>query len=206
VTDISDLISNEGVVLEEIQLITSDNKASLQIEAGTVALTEDGQPLQYIETLPVAEPPAPPKANVIGLAYDFKPNGARFEPPLTMTIHYDQSSIPDGVAETDLVIAYFDTKTNNWIELESVVDPTTNTITAKVSHFTLFAVLAPSPAPSPTPTPKPTPIPTITPPPPPPAAPLNVWVIIGPILGLLLIALIIVLTIRRRRQQYYSFK
>lgn len=200
VTDISNVVSDEGIVLEKIQLSTTDNKATLEISAGTLALTEEGQPLEYIETVPVAAPPKPPKANIIGLAYDFKPNGATFTPPLTMTIKYDPISIPSGVAETDLVIAYFDTETNQWVELDCVVDTINNTITAQVKHLTLFAVLAPAPTPTPTPTP------TATPVPPPPAAKLNVWVIIGPILGIILIALLAIMMIRRRKQQYYSFK
>ena len=202
VTDISDKITDEGVVLEEIQVNTFDQVAKLVISAGTKALTATGQPLQSIETVPVSRPPAPPKATIVGLAYDFKPDGATFEPPLTLTMKYNPASIPSGVAEKDLVIAYYDTKTKTWIELECVVDTVNNTITAQVRHFTLFALLAPAPAPTPTPTPVPTPTPTPIPPPP-SAAKLNVWLIIGPILGVLLIAAMVIIMIRRRKRFVY---
>lgn len=105
------------------------------------------------------------------VAYDFGPSGARFEPPITLTMTYDPGTLPPGVAERDLYIAYWDG--SQWLILESTTDTTTKTVSAKVSHFTLFAVigrLAPTPTPMPTPkpTPAPTPKPTPTPVPPSP--------------------------------------
>jgi hypothetical protein len=46
------------------------------------------------------------------------------------------------VAEKNLVIAVYDPDTGQWQELESTVDVENNTVTAKVSHFSTFAVLA----------------------------------------------------------------
>ena len=40
------------------------------------------------------------------------------------------------------MIAYYDAAAGRWVVLPSVVDTETNTITAKVSHFTTFAVIA----------------------------------------------------------------
>ena len=86
-------------------------------------------------------PPTPEDAHVIGLVYDFGPKEATFDPPVTLTISYDPSLIPEGVNEEDLVIAYYDEDTSKWIELDSIVDTQTKTISAKVSHFTSFAIL-----------------------------------------------------------------
>jgi len=38
-------------------------------------------------------------------------------------------------------IAYFDTVTNQWVELQGTIDPATNSITVTVNHFTRFAVV-----------------------------------------------------------------
>jgi hypothetical protein len=46
------------------------------------------------------------------------------------------------VAEENLVIAWWHAETGEWVNLDSVVDPVTNTITARVSRFSAFAVLA----------------------------------------------------------------
>ena len=55
---------------------------------------------------------------------------------------YDPDTLPEGVAEEDLAIAYYDKEAGQWVELECVVDTENNTITASVSHFTTFAILA----------------------------------------------------------------
>jgi len=51
------------------------------------------------------------------------------------------------VAEEDLLLAYYDEGTGEWVELDGVVDTANNTITASVPHFTTFAVIGTVPAP-----------------------------------------------------------
>jgi hypothetical protein len=114
----------------------------LDIGNGTTALTGGGEPLQTIELQPIGEPPAPPAdCHIIGLAYDFGPEGATFDPPITLTWAYNPGQCPEGVAEGDLVIAYYDVETGQWVELECSVDTVNHVITANVSHFTVFAIL-----------------------------------------------------------------
>jgi len=147
--NLSDSIGEDGVVTETIEQTFADGAASIKVPEGTIALSSEGTPLEAIEVVPVDEPPEPPAdTNVIGLAYDFGPDGATFDPPITITLVYDPALLPEGVAEEDLVIAYFDVGTGTWRELECVVDPATNTITAQVIHFTVFAILAEIPKPA----------------------------------------------------------
>jgi len=86
-------------------------------------------------------PPPPEDANIIGLPYDFGPDGATFDPPITFTWTYDPEALPEGVAEEDLVIAYYDEDAGEWVELDCVVDTENNVITASVPHFTCFAII-----------------------------------------------------------------
>ena len=86
---------------------------------------------------------------VRGDAYEFGPTGATFNPPMTMTIAYDPATIPAGVSETSLFLAFFDTAANQWAVLPGSVDnPVTHTVSAPVSHFTLYSVMAPRPTPA----------------------------------------------------------
>jgi hypothetical protein len=87
-------------------------------------------------------PPAPPaEANVIGLVYDLGLAGATFDPAITLTFTYDPANIPAGVAEENLVIAFWDG--SKWVELTNIkVDPVTHTISGETSHFTAFSVIA----------------------------------------------------------------
>ncbi|MFH1820565.1 MAG: transmembrane domain-containing protein [Candidatus Nealsonbacteria bacterium] len=222
-------IDKKGEVKETIVVTSPDGKLTMDIPKGTIAKDEKGKPLKTLEAIAYETPPAPPAENhVIGLAYDFGPNGATFDPPMTLTWSYDPDALPEGVAEENLVLAYYDEETGEWVETECVVDTETNTITASVSHFTIFAIIGvetpPTPVPpeptlpkpEPTPTPEPKPEPTVEPAPTPtpaePAVPepeptpvtvtkpsLN-WPLVGGIVGgCLTVGLIIFLLVRRRR-------
>ena len=143
VTDVTGFITPDGVFTETVIAESFDGLAYLTINEGTIGLIE-GEPLSEISMVEMEEPPAPPEdSSVIGLVYDFGPDGATFDPPIILTITYDELLIPEGVAEENLVIAMWDEEAGEWVNLEDItVDPETNTITAKVSHFTAFTVLA----------------------------------------------------------------
>ena len=141
-TDVRGMVTTAGVFLEPITATSEDELLTLTIPEGTVGLTEELEPLDEITVVIMDEPPAPPEdAHVIGLTYDLGPDGATFDPPITLTFSYDPDALPEGVAEADLVLAYYDEDTGEWIELDGVVDTVNNTITASVPHFTTFAII-----------------------------------------------------------------
>ncbi|GAI67810.1 unnamed protein product, partial [marine sediment metagenome] len=125
-----------------IEATTEDGMLTMTIPEGTIALDIEGEPLETLEVAVDETPPDPPEdAHVIGLAYDFGPDGAIFDPAITLTCAYDPDALPDDVAEGDLVLAYYDEATGEWVELDCVVDTVNNTITASVAHFTTFAII-----------------------------------------------------------------
>ena len=140
-TDVSDIVTTDGIFTEEAVAESFDKLCHLTITEGTKGLTKEKEPLSQITMVEAEEPLAPPEdAYIIGLVYDFGPDGATFEPPITLTITYDPSLIPEGVAEENLVIAYYNEDSRQWIELDSVVNSEANIVSAKVSHFAAFAV------------------------------------------------------------------
>jgi hypothetical protein len=144
VYDVSEVVSAAGVFRQDVTLESADDNVKLAIDRGTKGLTKEGRRLTRISITPMEEPPAPPEdASIIGLTYDIGPDGATFDPPITLTFTYDPDEIPEGVDEEDLVIALWDEAAGEWVELEDcVVDPVTHTITAPVSHFSKYAVIA----------------------------------------------------------------
>ena len=142
-TDVSDIIGSDGVFTGGIAAESEDGKCVLTINAGIKGLTRGGRSLEQIALVEMETPPDPPEdSNVIGLAYDLGPDGATFDPPIDLTFSYDESLIPEGVTEENLVVALWDSETDEWVELVCVIDPENNTITAEVSHFTIFSILA----------------------------------------------------------------
>lgn len=135
-------IDNDGVIQKTIEATSEDGNLTITIPKNTIALDKDGNPLDSLEAAPSENPPDPPEdANIIGLAYDFEPDGATFDPSITLVYTYDPSEIPEGVAEANLILAYYDEEADKWVSLDCTVDTETHTITASVSHFTTFAVL-----------------------------------------------------------------
>jgi hypothetical protein len=135
-------ISRGGKLRETIEATSADYMLTITIPEGTSVLSEDGKRLKNLVARVVEVLPPPLEvSHIIGLAYDFGPDGATFDPAITLTITYDPSLIPEGVAEENLVIAYYNEDSSQWIELDSVVNSEANTVSAKVSHFTIFAVI-----------------------------------------------------------------
>lgn len=142
-TDVRGKVTATGRFTRSVTATSEDELCTLTIPRDTVGLTEELEPLDEITMVIMDEPPPPPeKAEIVGLAYDFGPDGATFDPQITLTWRYDPDALPDGVAEEDLVLAYYDEEAGKWVELDCVVDTENDTITAPVSHFTTFAIIA----------------------------------------------------------------
>jgi len=136
-------ISETGEILKTIEVISPDGLLTVTIPKGTITLcTEDGKPLSTLYVNVESSPRPPPEfSHIIGLAYDFGPPCATFEPPITFTWRYNPDTLLKNVAEEDLVVACFIEDTGKWEECPSKVNTGTNTITAEVSHFTHFAII-----------------------------------------------------------------
>jgi len=144
------LISDDGEILETIEATSEDEELTITIPEGTIALDENGDPLVSLEITVDENPPDPPEgAHIIGLTYEFGPDGATFYPPITLVFTYDPDELPEGVDEEDLVIAYYDENANEWVECSCSCDPETHCITASVTHFSCFSIIAFETPPSP---------------------------------------------------------
>jgi hypothetical protein len=144
--DLEDITTSGGVFTEEVTFESEDGDFTIYIPEDTVGTTEDGDPLPSISiTKKLSSPSAPEDASFVGMPYDLEPDGASFDPPITISFTYDPTKLPDGVEPKSLGIAYYDEDSKSWVMLdpESIkIDPETHTITAKIGHFTLFGVMA----------------------------------------------------------------
>ena len=142
--------TTKGETRETIEATSEDGNLTITIPRGTIALDEDDNSLRTLKAEFYESPPDPPEdAHIIGLAYDLGPDGATFDPEITLGYTYDPDDLPEGVNEEDLVLAYYNEDIGEWVELDTTVDPVTNTIIAEVDHFTVFTIIAPAAAPAP---------------------------------------------------------
>jgi hypothetical protein len=149
-TDISDNIDWRGVVNKTIIARSADYKCTVNLNEGTKARDKDDRPLKKIVIVELEDPLAPPEDCVtIGLTYDISPSGATFKPMAILTITYDRLQIPEGVSEEELVIATWDEAIGEWVELtDCVVNQIAQFITAPISHFSAFTIMAHTAPPS----------------------------------------------------------
>jgi hypothetical protein len=139
-----------------------DGGATLDIPGGDNVTGGDGGPVYQIGAAGFLAgdpgvPSAPGGACMIGMAYDFTPSGATFDPPATLTIKYNLDDLgsycPDCAVNPDpssFVIAYWDTTSGEWTALDSTVDLANQTVSAQISvvtWFALFCGLPPAPPP-----------------------------------------------------------
>ncbi len=134
-----------GVVQKAIQLKTPDGKVTLDIPAGAALKDSNGSALKSISASIPPTPPAPPQDNAIILDWALGPDGAVFNPPLDLTLQYDPGAIPARGAEDTLYLAYWDG--SKWVTQESQRDAVKKTITAKITHFSQYAILDKIPPP-----------------------------------------------------------
>jgi len=135
---------SQGKLISNHTKESSDGNARIIIHAGTIALDVDGKPLESVSIT---------KADLGGTiaAYNIGPDGATFSPQAELEIKFDSSEAKN----KDLIIRMF--KGGKWTVLETTVDTRADTITAKVPHFTIFALFSKEKQPVPTKTPEITP-------------------------------------------------
>lgn len=62
--------------------------------------------------------------------------------PITLTVHYDEDALPEGMDEADLEILRYDTDLAAWVAPPQTLDVGANTITVVLDHLSEFALMA----------------------------------------------------------------
>ncbi len=130
-----------------INIVSEDRDAEITIPEGTKVSDENGNPINQI-SLKVLERnfDGLNNAPVIGMVvYEGLPDGAHFEPAITVKIHYNTNEIPPGIEEESLKIAWFDKDKGLWWGLPTTVDTVNHILSAEVYHFTPISVSACTP-------------------------------------------------------------
>ncbi|WP_292395688.1 hypothetical protein [Methanoculleus sp. UBA303] len=134
-------LSETGEVSAPVTVRTGDGAGSLTVGEGTRARDKDGNPLGEV-TIARADaaglPPAP-RGTTIGFALTCGPAGAAFDPPVTLTytLSTEEWAKIGGAAPK---VMWYDPASKAWQEVPATVDPATRTVTARVSHFSIFAL------------------------------------------------------------------
>ncbi len=128
-----------GEVTASTTVRTADGTGTLEIPAGTTARDAAGNPLGAVTVARAAEVPAVPPGTTVGIALDCGPAGAVFDPPVTLTytLSTEEWAKIGGAAPK---VMWYDPASKAWQEVPATVDPATRTVTARVPHFSIYAL------------------------------------------------------------------
>jgi YVTN family beta-propeller protein len=123
-----------------VQLQTDDGNFIFDIPKDTILCDSTNAPLNNISAAVISNPPMPSSPRSILMAFEFGPEGACFNPSITLTVPLNNKTLPEGTIKDSLALAYWDGK--SWITIDSKIDPAAGTIAAQISHFSQWALLA----------------------------------------------------------------
>jgi hypothetical protein len=142
----TDAGNNQGSIPQGSNLPSQDGQCILMINPGTKVVDADGKSLQQVTPTPSAGVmPVFQGMAGISLAYDLSPQGATFDPFITITLKYSRDQVPPGVDETRLFMARWDKTAGRWQEIAGcVVNTQGKTISAKISQSGSYRAMAPT--------------------------------------------------------------
>jgi fibronectin type 3 domain-containing protein len=133
--------TSSGMAQSTVVLENTNKECSLSIASGTRLMTSSGAVLSQITLIDNMSPPAAPAGKaIIGVARDFGPNGAKFDPAITIKMKYNPATLPQGVTPDMLSVAYWDG--TMWQMLTSQLDQLNSMVSASITHFTTFAIVS----------------------------------------------------------------
>ena len=136
-------LNSSGATTTSYIIESADKNCTIQIAGGTKLVDASGIPLTSLtHGIPATVPDAPANVGVLS-AQELGPSGARFDPAINLTLTYDQTKLSSGINEETPYIAFWDG--TNWTALPTVLDTTLSEATASITHFTIFAVMVPTP-------------------------------------------------------------
>jgi hypothetical protein len=151
------MTDSNGIVARSVTISAADKVATLFVPSGVKALDAKGKSLSEISIKPLASEkmPAVPSGALFrfaGYVYEAGPDGATFEPGITLTF-----DIPEDAWNAldlngqQLVVKWYNKKTGLWEDVPTTVSKNSKSVSAKITHFSTYALFT-EPATTTTPT------------------------------------------------------
>ena len=139
---LSEKMDEEGVLIEDCDLASTDGRAVLHLEKGTRVLNEGGQPIQSI-TITTRPPKAEIEYSMMSSpTYEIDPRGAILEPPGQLTIQFDAPTDFPGIDPNDPQVgASCGELEVDWEILDTQADIDSLTATADMDRLGSFIVI-----------------------------------------------------------------
>ena len=143
-------VNSLGKILDDFMASSAD--ITVSIDKYTKMKGADGKRLAEINIEEIDTLPAPLEGYMILKAFDFNPNGAKFDPGIRINMKFDPNELELGQT---VAIAYYDESTGAWQIIEGIITEDGQAVFT-VDHFSVFAVMATEAVSTPAPTTTPT--------------------------------------------------
>jgi hypothetical protein len=146
----------EGKTLADYTIATDPAagfSSSVGVPSGTTALTSTGQPVTEISVTPLDPATVTDITAAAGGVFSFSgysvecsPSGAQFTGGVaTISFSLTPSQWSAALEKVNgntaaMTISYYDPAAKSWVEIPTVVDPVTHTVSAQTSHFSTYAL------------------------------------------------------------------
>ena len=131
------LVDSQGYLQKAVDAISLDGTMTINISGDTKILDSAGNPLTNITVTPIEPPAAAPEGYQILKSFDFTPNGAQFDPGITITISFNPSDVPSGKT---VALAFYNETEGKW-EFVPGINNGDGTATFAVLHFSAYSLM-----------------------------------------------------------------
>jgi hypothetical protein len=144
---IDGLNTDSGILKQGVLFKSTDENLEIEIKKDTKVTDENGNPIDSI-TIDLMDKHFDELSNSVAMGnivYQGLPSGARFDPPLEMTIKTKKGNLLNGYNPSDLKIGYYDKKSDIWFTYKSLdfyEDENYYYYTSLIDHFTPIAIVA----------------------------------------------------------------
>ena len=140
-------IDPQGLITDEIVAVSEDGNCSIKLAKGVKALDRYGFPLTEIQITTIKDPPGlPSDTDLISPVYSVTPAGATFRPEVYLVMNFDPSQLSALVNQDNLIVIWWNADATSWVKIEDgTIDATKHTISAAISHFSLYAIAIQNP-------------------------------------------------------------
>lgn len=132
IIDLSEKTDASGRLLSEIQLISDNGKASLEIPEGTMVSGEDGFPVEAIHITQQFQ---------WTIAYEIGPAGAGINPPARLQICYNPEQLPAFERNNTPELGFFEKTQESWSWLELVLETDRPCVSATIDRLGTFVLI-----------------------------------------------------------------
>ncbi len=143
VVDLTQSMDSQGVLKEDIQIISSDRNATLNLKEGTLVLDASRQPVESLSIRSINIQPKKTDYYQAGWSYSIEPEGVTFDPPANLTLQYSAEDLPPEpyINPRKPMAGRYDQKKDSWEKLDMTADVDQTILYLDIKLTEIFCVI-----------------------------------------------------------------